>query len=79
MPNDFIVRLITLPPTVKGFVSIDADGFYSIYINDSLSAEEQKETFDHEMGHIVCDHFYSRKPIEIIESEAENYAKSQRS
>ena len=79
MPNDFIVRLITLPPTVKGFVSIDADGFYSIYINDALSAEEQKETFDHEMGHIKGNHFYSRKPIEIIEKEADSYAKSQRS
>ena len=78
MPNDFIVRLITLPPTVKGFVSIDADGFYSIYINNALSAEEQKKTFHHEMGHIKYDHFYSGKPMEIIESEAENYAESQR-
>ena len=78
MTNDFIVRLISLPPTVKGFVSINEDGFYSIYINDSLSAEEQKETFRHEMGHIECDHFYSGKPIDIIESEADRYAKSQR-
>lgn len=72
---DFCVRLIKMPPAIKGCVTLDADGFYSIYINDGLSYEAQQETFKHEVAHIQGNHFYSTLPVTELERRANAEAK----
>lgn len=65
--NDYRVRLIDLPPSVKAFVAMDDDGFYNIYINSKLSREEQCRAAAHELNHIVLDDFYNNKDIRSVE------------
>lgn len=48
--NVFVYR-VTAPPSVKEMVMPCADG-YTVYINDSLSPEEQKAAYLHALDHI---------------------------
>ena len=73
--NNYAVRLIALPPKVRGCVTIDADGFYSIYINESLTYEQRREVFLHELTHIRRNHFYDTRPVAELEREADGEAK----
>ena len=41
--NEYCIRFIPLPTTLKGITVEDSSGFYNIYINDSLSYEEQQK------------------------------------
>lgn len=50
--NDYIIRYIALPYSVKGVTVMDKDGFYNIYINSLLSREAQLEAIKHELEHI---------------------------
>ena len=67
--NDYIVRYISLPCTVKGVTVMDKDGFYNIYINSQLSFEEQKKAIRHELQHIDREDFYNMYvPLEVVEA-----------
>lgn len=50
--NDYCIRYIPLPYTVKGITVKDEEDFYNIYINSNLSITEQRETIKHELTHI---------------------------
>lgn len=65
---DFCIRLIELPLGVKGVTVMDSDGFYNVYINCALSAEEQKQAIAHEICHISRGDFFSNDTLEEIES-----------
>lgn len=69
--DDYFVRLIDLPPRVRGITVPNDDGTFSIYINAMLSSPMQRKAYDHEVRHIVLDHLYQDRPIEDIESEAD--------
>lgn len=67
--NDYIVRYIDLPCTVKGVTVMDKDGFYNIYINSQLSFEEQKKAVHHELHHIAREDFDNMYvPLEEVEA-----------
>ena len=68
--NNVLIRELNFPVEIEGVVVIDDNGDYNIYINSNLSAEKKKETLDHELRHIQCDHHYSNVPIFEAESEA---------
>lgn len=69
--DDYFVRLIDLPPRVRGITVPNEDGTYSIYINARLSFPMQRDAYDHEVRHLVLNHLYTERPIEIIEAEAD--------
>ena len=67
--NDYIIRYIALPYTVKGVTVQDADGFYNIYINSQLSIGEQKKAIRHELNHINRNDFDNNfAPLEEVEA-----------
>ncbi len=70
MREDVFVRLINLPPTVRGVTLPNPDGTYSVYINGGLSFVMQQETLVHELCHIEHDHLYSNEPVAAAERMA---------
>lgn len=67
LEGEYRVYMVNLPPSVRGAVRLDRDGFPSIYINSALSIDAQKAAFRHEMRHIENDDFYNSKTIQEIE------------
>lgn len=68
--DDIIVRLVPLPPSVKGFTIPDENGDYNIYLNVSLDDAELCQAYDHEVEHIGHGHFYDDvKSVAVKESE----------
>jgi len=68
--NDVFVRLQKLPRHVLGYVIEDENGDCNMYINDSLTTEEQHKVYNHEMAHIQNEHFRDSRGIREIEREA---------
>lgn len=69
---DYFVRPIELPRTVNGVTLPNDDGTFDIYLNSLLTEDEQKTALEHEIEHIIQDHFYNDvKPILQIEAEAD--------
>lgn len=50
--GDIIVRLLSLPNKVRAF-TIPDNGDYVILLNSNLTAEMQKESYEHELNHIM--------------------------
>lgn len=65
--GDFHVYMVPFYGDVEGFVTVDENNFYSIYINSNLSVERQRKVLEHELNHIINNDFYNNKPIDIIE------------
>ena len=63
-----IIRLLKLPPGIRGFTAVDPDGNENVYINEALSSTEQKKTLDHEMKHIRQGDLESSAPVRDLES-----------
>lgn len=69
---DYFVRLVELPRTVNGVTLPNDDGTFDIYLNAALTEDEQKTALEHEIEHIIQDHFYNDvKPLRQIEAEAD--------
>ena len=64
-----IIRLVDLPPSVRGFTVKDENDDYNIYINARLSEDGRGEAFRHEIDHIRRGHFYSDLPVAVKEAE----------
>lgn len=54
-----------MPRKIKGFVNKD-NGKYIIVVNNQISQEQQIKALEHEINHLVNDHFYA-EDIEDIE------------
>lgn len=67
--NEIITRLISLPPRVKGFVALDPESDYNIYLNENLSSEEQKKSYLHEIEHINRNHLSNIIAVDETEQE----------
>ena len=63
---DIFIRMVNLPPHVRGLVAPNDDGTYNVYLDPRRSREMQIENYFHEFEHIAYDDFYSNKPIEEI-------------
>lgn len=68
--NNVLVRELNFPIEIEGVIVVDNNGDYNIYINSNLSDEKKKETLDHELRHLQCDHHYTDVPIVQAENEA---------
>lgn len=58
--KDHKVIYINMPPAVKGFVVKmfdDGDDYYTVVLNPCYNAEQQQETYEHELKHIECRDF----------------------
>lgn len=65
---EYCIRYVDMPYTTKGMTIEDADGFYNIYINASLSIEEREEAIKHEIRHLERKDFDTKKSL--FEAEA---------
>lgn len=72
--EDYFVRIVELPASVRGVTVPNDDGTFSIYINALYADEAQRRTLRHELEHIARDHFYKAEPLERQEAEAEGKA-----
>lgn len=52
MNEDYPVRLVDLPPAVRGFCYHDDDGQEYIVLNSRLTREQNQKTYLHEREHI---------------------------
>lgn len=68
IPEEFCIRLIDLPFSIKAMVVLDEEGFPNIYVNSHLSYEEQKKAVQHEFKHILRNDAYNQDSIFAIES-----------
>lgn len=67
---DYFVRIVQFPNAAnKGIVCPNDDGTFDIYLNSLYP--DLKEGYDHEVRHLLLDHFGSYKSIEAIEREAD--------
>ncbi len=66
--NDVIVRLISMPVTVRAFTVPDAQGDYNVYLNEALSDEQLEKSLAHEREHIRRGDFYRDLPVRVIEN-----------
>lgn len=70
MTTDYHVHLIQLPSyKIKELVVPNDDGSYTIFIESSLSREEQQKAFLHAVTHIA-NHDFSKFNVNHIESLA---------
>ena len=70
------VELLQLPCKVKALSLKNEDDSYTIVLNSRLNAEQQRESFRHEIGHIRNDDFDtggSQGGIDKIEYFAHKY------
>jgi hypothetical protein len=70
MDNVF-VRLDGMPAKLKGYVVLDENGDYNVFINKDLNYEQQMEALAHEVIHIDNEHLRIQLPIIECEEEAE--------
>lgn len=71
----YFVRLISLPLSVEGVSVPNDDGTFDIYLNANLCESRQKDRLQHEINHIIEDHFYQEtKCIAQLEAEANGNA-----
>ena len=69
---DYQVRLMNFPSKAKEAVTENEDGTYTIFIDASLSRDEQRKSFIHAMHHIAGDDFLG-EDVQCIEKIAHNY------
>ena len=64
------MRVIDFPKGVNrvGFVLLNSDGTYSVYINAKASEAQKKKAMRHEYAHMANDDLYGCKDITTIEN-----------
>lgn len=68
--DNVIIRVVSLPYTVRGVTIPHPDGTYNIYINDKYSVETQNKILQHELRHIKNFDFDNFDNIRFIEQRA---------
>lgn len=64
---DYFVYYEKFPPSIRGLVTTNDDGTFSIFLNSQISDTWQLMTYVHEVQHIQRDDFYNGRPIEEVE------------
>lgn len=77
VPQECAVRLIDLPYNVDELVSVDEEGFASIYLNARHSHKQQRMGLRHALRHLAGDDFYNDKDIRTVEREADGRPQAQ--
>lgn len=68
MTEEYRVELIDLPCSIRSFVQMDAEGFFTIVLNSRLSFETLREAYLHEIDHIKNKDLYSPFTADQIEA-----------
>lgn len=69
MIDNYIMVYRSLPFKINGFIMYDAaDDYYTIVLNSRLSFSENKQTFEHELQHILNGDFFKIKNVGILEA-----------
>lgn len=55
LTEEIKTHVVTLPPTVYGFVYYSRKGRYHIFISEALSPQARQEVLHHEIHHIIVD------------------------
>lgn len=67
----YYVRLVSLPMSVDGVSVPNDDGSFDIYLNADQCEARQQDRLQHEIEHIIQDHFYQdTKNVAQLEQEA---------
>ena len=63
------MRIIDFPPGVNrvGFILLNDDGTYSVYLNAKASEAQKKIAMRHEYNHMANDDMYGNRDILSIE------------
>jgi Zn-dependent peptidase ImmA (M78 family) len=64
---DYVIRLISLPNGVNGFVTYDDENRANIYIRSGMSMEQQRKTALHELRHVLENDVSNDAPIRSVE------------
>jgi hypothetical protein len=67
--DDIFIRLTQLPSRVKAMTVLDENADFNIYINSTLSKDEMRKAYLHEVQHIEKKHF--DKEISVAQAESE--------
>ncbi len=70
----WFVRYVDFPETVRGVTVPNDDGTFDIYISRRLSPAGQRACLEHEIRHIMENHFYSEDEVENLERAADGEA-----
>lgn len=76
--NEVIVRIVSMPCCVHGFVKEDPEGDYNVYLRAEDSRETQLDTYEHELAHIQFGHLERARDLAECEAEADEYMKKAR-
>lgn len=69
MVENYITIFANLPYKVKGFIMYDsADDYYTIVLNSRSSYEQNKQTFEHEIQHILNNDFTNYRNVGMLEA-----------
>lgn len=52
---------------MRGSISLDPEGFASIYINPRLDVDQQAKTLEHELRHLINNDLHNDTPLELSE------------
>lgn len=69
MPENYIVVCENLPYKISGFIMYDAaDDYYTIVLNSRASYQKNRETFEHELKHIINGDFHNYRNVGLLEA-----------
>ena len=69
-PEDYHVFVITMPASVHALVSLDDDGYPTVFINARDDTVTQRRALKHELEHLTNDDFNNDDPIKTVERRA---------
>ena len=74
LEGEYVIRVMDLPVSSKGFVIYDDDDFANVYINARMNNETQHIASDHEIDHMIYDDIHNNDDIRTIEARADGKA-----
>lgn len=66
--RDYNVRLLDLPPRVKGLVK-RTEGYYTIILNSRHTWEQNRESYKHELNEHIEHEDYEQNDADVIEAK----------
>ena len=69
MLENYIVVCENLPYKIRGLIMYDsADDYYTIVLNSRTSYQKNRETFEHELKHIINGDFHHYRNVGLLEA-----------
>lgn len=66
-----------MPGYCHEMITANADGSYTIVVNDCLSDEQKKEAYEHALRHVNLGHFDYDCPFTVEEMEMQAHAEEE--